>query len=822
MQKSDKYRAQNIKKSIAMQKVTEVLAAPESITNAGEERRNINLTPEKQPNSQPVEPAPHLAQRMVHPALLPGGAKIMNLGSAAQRFGSENIVLSPQSQARRSSLENTPSERQSDSQRPFSLAEAMQAARRLNVEQPRLASQEADQDDITLHDHNDDVAVNSTDVKRNITPEPEDENSANLTEDLKESDQNEPAEQYSDNAKNIEIRRLSNTDEGNKVLEPSFHSPEKDAKKNPLQNIFKIVSGMEIPTSSDEVGEGRLSANSRNSSPGLRGGIPSPGLGLIRPQLKGRKTKQYSSLPPLPHSPPAWVVGGPNSHLHHNLRGIRPAAQPLAQPLASLPVQPAQIMVTPPQVQLSGPAVQPMYQMVQTVNGTMLVQINQPLAVENQTFLQLQPAQTSPASSGSSSKSSSPGSASSESPTSKKKSRKRKLAEASSSTGGQPPPLLLSPPTNPAVLQTFQPSPVAASPAQPQLVFSQPQSGGNMMTPAQVLPQNILVNPPNQQMILAANGTLMAVPQVPQVAQVPPAPGIMYQQMADGTLLQMVAPPSQQLVLNTPQLILTPGGLMQTLAPLPPVQEVNKQLSPGFTAQRKRTRESKKSRAKKKMKASSSDTSLEQEGCEGVDETDTSFEDPQPSTSKSSIQSNQVDSSGLNATPPHYKEAEFEQLRSCSPGFDESYQEQDLNSSLDTSRHSKLSGASTPASNISLAEEKLTDYDSDLDIDIQPGPRISKAVSSSSKKKKKKKKRSRHTTSPGSQQKQFALSDIVWGPVNGSPSWPGKIVSEDEDRSKVWVCWFVSRQVSQIDVSKLKTLTQGLEDHHKERKNSRR
>merc|ERR550532_468926 len=320
----------------------------------------------------------------------------------------------------------------------------------------------------------------------------------------------------------------------------------------------------------------------------------------------------------------------------------------------------------------------------------------------------------------------------------------------------------------------------------------------------------------------------MAVPQVAQVPQVPQvaqAPGMMYQQMADGTLVQMVAPPSHQVVLNTPQLILTPGGLMQALAPLPALQEVNKQLSPGFTAQRKRVRETKKSRPKKKMKASSSSsTSLETEGCEGVDETDTSFEEPQPSTSKSSIQSNQVDSSGLNATPPYYKEAEFDQLRSSSPGFsDLSFPE--LNSSLETRRHSKLggaSGASTPGSNISLPEEKLSDYDSDLEIDIDQSPRRAKAVSSSSKKKKKKKKRSRYNTSPGSQHKQFALSDIVWGPVNGSPSWPGKIVSEDEDRSKVWVCWFVSRQVSQIDVSKLKTLTQGLEDHHKERKNSRR
>merc|ERR1719242_985666 len=186
----------------------------------------------------------------------------------------------------------------------------MQAARRLNVDQTNLETsastenlntreESPEEPDITMHDHNDDVAVNSTDIERDITPEPDpsiakDENSANLTEDLKDCDQSEPHEQYSDNAKNIEIRRLSNTDEGNKVLEPSFHSPEKDVKKNPLQNIFKIVSGMEIPTSSDEVGDGRMSGNSRTSSPGVR----SPGLGIIRPQLKGRKTKQYSSLPP--------------------------------------------------------------------------------------------------------------------------------------------------------------------------------------------------------------------------------------------------------------------------------------------------------------------------------------------------------------------------------------------------------------------------------------------------------------------------------------------------------------------------------------------
>ena len=42
----------------------------------------------------------------------------------------------------------------------------------------------------------------------------------------------------------------------------------------------------------------------------LPSGKSSPGL----PHLKSRKTtRQYSTLPPLPHSPPPWVVRGPNS-----------------------------------------------------------------------------------------------------------------------------------------------------------------------------------------------------------------------------------------------------------------------------------------------------------------------------------------------------------------------------------------------------------------------------------------------------------------------------------------------------------------------------
>ena len=36
------------------------------------------------------------------------------------------------------------------------------------------------------------------------------------------------------------------------VLEPTFHSPEKDKKKNPLENILNFVSGLELPSSGED------------------------------------------------------------------------------------------------------------------------------------------------------------------------------------------------------------------------------------------------------------------------------------------------------------------------------------------------------------------------------------------------------------------------------------------------------------------------------------------------------------------------------------------------------------------------------------------
>jgi len=410
------------------------------------------------------------------------------------------------------------------------------------------------------------------------------------------------------------------------------------------------------------------------------------------------------------------------------------------------------------------------------------------------------------------------------------------------------------------------------------IALGQPTQGSNILTPTvspQVVPQNILVNQPGQQMILS-NGTLMTVPQ-PQ--------GIMYQQLPDGTLVQVQSqfpliphggqqviagsPIQGQIMINNqgqiipghpPQFIMTPQGLVQALGPLTgDIQPApnSRHLISGQPVQQ--VRKKSKAKTKKKAKPIGLELSVEHETGEGVierdsvDETDTSFEEPQASTSKdlsprSSIQSNKVDSSGLNATPPHQKDGEFEQLRSKSPGSEVDNSYQDLDTSLDTSRNSKMSGSITPASNISLLEEKLIiSEDDDTDMDIEEEVQLPKLVSSSSKKKKKKKKKrsaedflreqnvfydeESMVDSPvvPPEPRDFKVGDLIWGPVNGFPSWPGKLVSGDESgisnsksKDKVWVCWFGTKQISQVEGYKLKTLSEGLEAHHRERKKSRR
>lgn len=80
------------------------------------------------------------------------------------------------------------------------------------------------------------------------------------------------------------------------------------------------------------------------------------------------------------------------------------------------------------------------------------------------------------------------------------------------------------------------------------------------------------------------------------------------------------------------------------------------------------------------------------------------------------------------------------------------------------------------------------------------------------------------------QPRTFNVGDLVWGQIRGFPSWPGKLVREDEvkgnhlktEAGKLWVKWFGDHTFTQVEPEKLKTLSEGLEAHHRARKKHRR
>ncbi|GIY28072.1 methyl-CpG-binding domain protein 5 [Caerostris extrusa] len=79
------------------------------------------------------------------------------------------------------------------------------------------------------------------------------------------------------------------------------------------------------------------------------------------------------------------------------------------------------------------------------------------------------------------------------------------------------------------------------------------------------------------------------------------------------------------------------------------------------------------------------------------------------------------------------------------------------------------------------------------------------------------------------QPRTFNDGDLVWGQIRGFPSWPGKLVREEEvkgthktEDGKLWVRWFGDHTFTQVDPEKLKTLSEGLEAHHRARKRHRR
>ncbi|XP_044726816.1 putative uncharacterized protein DDB_G0271606 [Chrysoperla carnea] len=70
----------------------------------------------------------------------------------------------------------------------------------------------------------------------------------------------------------------------------------------------------------------------------------------------------------------------------------------------------------------------------------------------------------------------------------------------------------------------------------------------------------------------------------------------------------------------------------------------------------------------------------------------------------------------------------------------------------------------------------------------------------------------------------FMPGELVWGPAHGCPAWPGKLVDgPKETNGRLWVRWFGGDKVpTAIDPVLLQTLTQGLDAHHRARKNCRK
>lgn len=74
--------------------------------------------------------------------------------------------------------------------------------------------------------------------------------------------------------------------------------------------------------------------------------------------------------------------------------------------------------------------------------------------------------------------------------------------------------------------------------------------------------------------------------------------------------------------------------------------------------------------------------------------------------------------------------------------------------------------------------------------------------------------------------RSFSVGELVWGPVRGFPAWPGKVIEAPEDSRTipvdcVWVHWFGGR-AEWVTVNRLKTLSEGLEAHHRAQKEVRK
>lgn len=73
----------------------------------------------------------------------------------------------------------------------------------------------------------------------------------------------------------------------------------------------------------------------------------------------------------------------------------------------------------------------------------------------------------------------------------------------------------------------------------------------------------------------------------------------------------------------------------------------------------------------------------------------------------------------------------------------------------------------------------------------------------------------------------FSIGELVWGSVRGYPAWPGKILNPPDGMmttsDSAWVKWFGRKpNIELVSVKDLKSLSEGLDAHHKAQKDIRK
>ena len=556
-------------------------------------------------------------------------------------------------------------------------------------------------------------SVESTPSSECIPPEEEVTVLTDDDDDDEEVEDEDSSETNATNAKNIEIRRMSATDEGDKVLEGVWDSPEKEKGsegKTPLQMVQSIVSKIE----------------------------------------EAKLTSSTVTTAITTSAPPAWttIQGGQRPLLHsqkHMANDTPPTSRVVTSIVPPPPQQKAPMSqnMTVMAPQLVQPGGQQFMQLVNTINGPMLMQA----------IPQAPPQiQIHDPSKGNNKKKTSPGStpqvAYQQSPN---------IMQAGS---GGPMPILVSP----TPMMTSQTSPTGQH-----VLISHPSPGSGVIQGA---PQFVLNQPaviaPNQ-VFLSANGTLVAMPAAPT------AP-VVYNQLPDGTLVQMQSPtlmPTQQTVFTTNgsfvinnggqqvspnggqiitntggTYIMTPTGLVQTVPTHATPSAANS--APSGTGPNQTTLEPQPGPSSSSMerkdsteKSEDSDDDDDQDDSDDEpkivkfvqtdedddDDEDTSDEEVplakkksptslslkdtknsgnkngkvKTSSPKTYLQSNKVDSSGLQATPPHpHEDSESSMKRLSSPEASVSTSMRD--DALDTS--GSTDGGSGPSSSTKSSKRK--------------------------------------------------------------------------------------------------------------------